>query len=139
MSTKEYLRQYKALMRMEREIEDEIEALRSRYMGKAISYTGMPSSHTPHDLSDYAAEVDLLFQELQEVKLDSIKMYRQINLTINDVTSAVHREVLRLRYLQCLEWKSIALFMNYSEERVYQLHREALDMVTIPKDYSSLQ
>ena len=139
MSTKDYLRQYKALVRIEKEVEEEIEALRARYMGKAITYSGMPSSGAMHDLSDYAAEVDMLFQELQEVKMDTVKMYRQINTTINGIPSATHREVLRLRYLQCQEWRSIALFMGYSEERVYQLHREALEMVKIPKNYSSVQ
>lgn len=125
---KDFLRRYEVLLRREKEIEQEIEAIRSKYTGKAITYSDMPKATEQHDLSDYVAEAGLLFSTLDEIRCDLMRQYRAISDRIEAMNTDDEREkeLLRLKYLRCLDWEDVADAMTYHIRWVYELHGRAL-------------
>lgn len=136
---KEYLRRYQVLRRRERQVMEEIDEIRSRYTGRAITYSDMPKAkNATGDLSDYAAKVDLLLETLETHRREAVEAYQKIEAAIEQLPKVREREVLRLRYLQGLSWEMIAAQVGYSVIRVYQIHGNALINFKLPKDYSKL-
>ena len=129
---KEFLRRYQYLKRRELELAEEIEELRSQYTGHAIRYSDMPKAHNAeHDLSDYAAKLDKLFERLKERKTDTIRAYYEIEDAIETVEDMQERELLRLRYLRGMRWEAVAERIGYTERRMHQLHGLALEHLSI--------
>lgn len=128
---KEYLRQYIILKRREKELEDEIESIRSRYTGKAITYSDMPkASSNQSDLSDYAVEVDELLRTLECRQAESVRVYKSIESSIEQMQDDREKELLRLKYLLDLTWPEVADRMGYSmdsERWVRTMHDKALE------------
>ncbi len=130
MNAKDYLSQYRDMVWLEQEIEQEIDALRTRYIGKAITYSDMPTAHnSERDLSDYIAKLDELLLELQHRKEQAISIYRSIEQTICRVDLERERKLLRLRYLRCMTWEEVAEAMDYDVRWVYKIHSDALEIV----------
>lgn len=91
-------------------------------------------SHTPRytrerdQLADYAAKLDELERELaQEVIIleESIRTAEDDISQLNDA----QRIIMRLRYIDGLEWKQIAKRTMYSEQHLYYLHKSALKAI----------
>lgn len=124
---KKYLRQYKRLEHKADQLDAEIEAIRSRYTGRAITYSDMPKAHNvERDLSDYAAEVDELLSDVIRLRTEAVKAYRQIIKDIEAVDDMAERELMRLRYINGMTWSQIADKMHYSDRWVRVLHGRAL-------------
>ena len=58
---------------------------------------------------------------------------RKIETAISSLENINQRRVLSLRYLDGFSYFEISERMNYSEERIYQLHREAIKKLKIVK------
>lgn len=130
MNAKDYLSQYRHMVWLEQEIEQEIDALRTRYIGKAITYSDMPTAHnSERDLSDYIAQLDGLLLKLQHQKMEAISVYQSIEDTINHVVPEREQKLLRLRYLRCMTWEEVAEAMDYDVRWVYKIHGDALEIV----------
>ena len=124
---KNYLRQYIVLSRKEQELEEEIEALRQRYIGRAITYSNTPKgSGNGSDLSDYAAQVDGLLDKLMRRQREAVQAYREIEEKIEQLGDEREKEVLRLRYLRNLPWEEIAKAIGYELTNTYHIHGLAL-------------
>lgn len=85
---------------------------------------------TKRDLSDVLIEIyakgesiDKQFL-LQLQQLNDMRMVA-INL-INIVTDDERKTVLQYRYIQCMDWETIAKAFPYSKRHVIRLHNEAL-------------
>ena len=130
---KKYLKSYDHLRRREQELKEEIEELRSRYTGKAITYTDMPKGMCDQDLSDYAAEADQLERTLRSMQQRAVKLYLQISNAIEDVEDIRERQVLRIRYLQGIkDWDAIGDKMGYSRIHTLRIHGDALQHFKVP-------
>jgi DNA-directed RNA polymerase specialized sigma subunit len=130
MNAKDYLSQYRHMVWLEHEIEDEIDALRTRYIGKAITYSDMPTAHnSERDLSDYAAQLEDLLIKLQRRKEEAIAVYQSIDNLIEQVKSDRERELLRLRYIKLRTWEEIADALMYDVRHIHRIHGEALQSV----------
>lgn len=124
---KQYLNSYRYLLHRSNSIEQEIETIRSRYTGRAITYSDMPGAPSEsHDLSDYAAAVSDLVDALNSIRIQMIDSYQRISDSIEMMEDEQEKQLLRLRYLQGYSWKDVAKDMAYSEQRVYQIHGNAL-------------
>ena len=124
---KAFLRRYRVLLRREKEIQTEIEAVRSRYTGQAIQYSDMPKAfNSERDLSDYAAAVGLLLDTLEEIQKDIIVQHNLISESIEAMEDENEKELLRLRYLLGLTWEDVAYHMCYHIRWVHELHGRAL-------------
>lgn len=49
--------------------------------------------------------------------------------TIADTLPETYRRLLRLHYLECNNWRRVAVIMDYSEDNIYKLRSKALDML----------
>jgi len=72
--------------------------------------------------------VDLQKEVCDEVAL-LVSVKRDINQIISEVENIDQRTVLELRYLSCLRWEEIAVIMGYSMQRVFQIHKEAINAI----------
>ena len=54
------------------------------------------------------------------------QMKINIIITISKLKDRDQQEVLRMRYIEELSWDAISLKKEVTEQRVYQIHREAL-------------
>ena len=125
---KDFLKRYEVLLRREQEIEQEIAEIRSRYTGRAITYSDMPKGTEQHDLSDYVAEAGLLFSTLDEVRRNLYRQYRAISDSIESMQTDDEREkeLLRLKYLRGYTWEEVAVIMNYDIRHIFRIHGNAL-------------
>lgn len=128
---KQFLRKYQSLVRKEKHLEREIESIRSRYTGQAITYSDMPHGSDQRDLSDYVVEVDDLLRNLEATKWEAIHRYHLIAASIEDMKDDTERELMRLKYLHNMTWEQIAVEMNYTVRWIYKLHGDALAHITI--------
>lgn len=110
---------------------DEYEAALS--FGKSVRYSsdgavherdGNPVELAYCRLADYAAERD---RALSNMHISRTKAEKLIALVPDDM----QREVLTRRYIIGQRWEDIAYVMNYSERRIYQLHRLALKNISL--------
>lgn len=101
--------------------------------GKAVRYGSDGSTHerkgNPVEnayccLADYSAEEERLLQELISVRHRAEKL-------IAFVPDQAQREVLTRRYIIGQRWEDIAVCMNYSLRRIYQLHGYALQNIAL--------
>lgn len=123
---KQFLRKYQDLLRREKHIEQEIESIRSRYTGHAITYSDMPHGTDQHDLSDYVAEADDLLRELEAVRWSIINQYHFISASIENMEDEREKDLLRLKYLQGLTWEEVAVAMHYDIRHIFRIHGDAL-------------
>lgn len=123
---KQFLRKYQSLLRKEKHLEQEIESIRSRYTGQAITYSDMPHGTDQRDLSDFAAEVDDLLRDLEATRWQTIHQYHLIMIGIEAITDEREQEVLRLRYLHDMEWQDIADEMKWDRITIWRIHGDAL-------------
>lgn len=132
---KEYLRSYLVHVRRIRRINAEIEELRTMKMcPSAKDNDGMPHGGSgQRDLSDYAADLDEMIQELINERYWRIKTYQQIARQIKRLKSENEKDVLFYRYIKGLDWWDIAEKMRYTERQVYRFHGKALIHFELPR------
>lgn len=105
--TKEQLRDYKALI-----MEKENLAMRLEKIHKKSN-----------------AEQKVM-RTLEECYMDKLRMATQAILDIEnaiDTLSPVERELVRLRYVDDMDWKEVAAKINYSWQQTHRIHAKALD------------
>ena len=137
---KEYLRSYLVHVRRIRRINAEIEELRTMKMSPSVKENdGMPHCGGQGDLSDYAADLDEMIQELINERYWRIKAYQQIARQIKRLRSENEEDVLFYRYIKGLDWWEIAEKMKFSERWIYKLHGKALAHFELPKEFIEVQ
>ena len=134
---KQFLRSYQSLLRKERQLEREIESIRSHYTGRAITYSDMPHGTAQHDLSDYAADVDRLLRELEATKRQAVHQYHLIASSIEGMDDIKEQELMRLKYLQGYTWEQVSEEMKLELRWVYRLHGRALSHLTMLDQYEN--
>ena len=102
-------------------MQDRIERLRSRaeYNQRQLGECGR-GDPTRDRLAEYAAELDELEQELTG---EMIALEKQLVFVDAELVKLPENQekVLRLRYLEGLNWTRIALITNYSEKYVFKI------------------
>lgn len=126
--TKQDLQRYKQLEKERRQLQELMEAERTRIMYPRIpKLTGMPNGNSATDrVSESVARY-----------IDATKMYAD---KIDEVTSELcyiedcinslpsrERRLIRYRYILMMSWDSIAMRMNYSVRQVHNIHAGALE------------
>lgn len=135
---KKYLKQYIVLQKREREIQLEIEAVISKYTGRAVTYSDMPKGTDQHDLSDMEVEKERLEEKLKARQAESIRKYREIEEAIEGIQGEYaerEKSVLRTRYLlNITDWNVIGDIVGYSKRHVERIHGDALKHFEIPPE-----
>ncbi len=131
---KEFLRRYKVLRREEKTIREEIAALSVSAMSASAKIgDGMPHSHEPKGLEEYAARLDALERKLKAILWDCINQQILIEIAINGLENATERVIMRQRYILSKGWEEIADFTGYSRRQTLYLHGAALEHLEIPE------
>lgn len=126
--TKFELRQYIALEREMKQIDEAITRLRTK-LEKPLSpaVSPLPKSQPPLDpTGDMLAKmVDL--ENLYAEKWDQlIDLQYRIEVAIGQVDDSTERQILRYRYLEGLDWIEICVRMSYSWKQTHRIHNRAL-------------
>lgn len=128
---KKYLRGYKKHGRKIELINAKIEELQRLKRNPSVRNDGMPRGSNQSDLSDYAAQLDILEDELYNEGVAEVKTYKDITCKIDELEDEDEREVLYYRYIKDKEWWEIAKTMGFSESWIYELHGRALKNLKI--------
>lgn len=138
---KKYLRGYRNHVRRIQRINAEIAELRSMKLYPSMKQEdGMPhGGGGQSDLSDYAADLDEMIQDLIRERCERIRSYQQIVRQIKKLKSENERDVLFYRYIKGLDFWEIAEIMKYSERWIHKIHGKALAHFEIPKEFIEVQ
>lgn len=137
MSAKEYLNQIRTLgfeigkdkARL-KELDSEIGGL------KAIDYArDKVQTSTNADLSGCVAELIELQNKVAKEIVTMQTKRQQIISEIRQLSNTEYIVLLTLRYIDCVRWEQIAVEMNLTLRRVYQLHGDALQSFKSTKDF----
>ena len=138
MTAKEYLGQAR---RMDGQIEakraqvDKLRALVTK-VTPAIYETKTADGVNIRTMEDLINKIHELEKEINATIDEYVDKKTEIMGVIEKVEAATKRALLEWYYLAGLTWREVAEKMQYTEDRIYQLHREALHAV---KDYIELQ
>lgn len=131
---KRYLMSYKWAKKREERILEEIQALRMDKMFPSIVNDGMPKGSEQRDLSDYAAKLDELIQELKEERLEKVKRLSDIEKSIRQLKNEDAQIIMRLRYIDGLKWEEVCVAINYEWAQMHRIHARALREIKINDD-----
>lgn len=123
---KRYLKGYRRHGKRIKRIEAEIEEIRIMKSNPSMHNDGMPRGTNTSDLSDYAAELDELEEELYQEGVEQVRVYKEISWKIQKLEKEEERDVLFYRYIKGMEFWEIAKEMEYSERHVKRIHEQAL-------------
>lgn len=123
---KRYLNGYRDCTRRERQLQEQIDELRSQQMFPSVNHDGMPQGNAHSDLSGYVARLDALISQLEAEKEIAIREYNEIYNQVQLMQDEAEKEVLERRYLLGDSWWRIAVKMNYAESHIYRIHGAAL-------------
>lgn len=125
---------YRWAKKQEERILEEIRALRMDKMFPSTVNDGMPKGSEQRDLSDYAAKLDELIQELKEERLEKIKRLQSIERVIKEIDNEDAQTILRLRYIDGLRWEEVCVAINYEWAQMHRIHARALREIKINDD-----
>jgi len=130
VNAKEYLNQARVINARIQARKDEITRLEAMLL-RGISYEGDVGSSTPN--SNGNEQIIFKIVELKGLLnhqlLELVEKQTEILATIDRLTEANEIVVLSKRYLQMKAWTTICNEMGYSDARVYQIHKSALDHI----------
>lgn len=133
---KRYLNGYRDCIRRERQLQEQIDELRSQQMFPSVNHDGMPQGNAHSDLSGYVARLDALISQLEQEQAMAVQQYKEIHDRIHKMQDGAEKEVLIRRYLMGKAWEQIAVEMNYTYRHVTRLHGTALQSFSLPEKMS---
>lgn len=97
---------------------------------KAIQYSDMPKAHSASgDLSDAVVRYEKLMDRISAEHKRKAAILEEVTDVIERVPDEKLRTVLTMRYIKMCQWEEIAEKMDYSVQRIYQLHGDALEIL----------
>ena len=110
-----------------------VEELRTSLLPSAIRYdkVSVQTSSDPDPMTDIISKIDKYEQKIRKNLEALISRYNEATELVMSLDKTEHRQVLYLYYLSQtrLTWFNVAEKMDYSEQRIYQLHNEAIDIL----------
>ncbi len=128
---KEYLKSYLRARRREEDILEEIQRMRMDKMLPSVVNDGMPHGSRQTDLSDYAAALDEMIEDLKQERLKRVQRQQEIERRIRQMKDEDEQRVLRLRYIKGLKWEEVAVEMGCSWRKTHNIHSYALKNINI--------
>lgn len=128
MTAKQYLSQLSKIEYNIRILSDELEERRTRLMSTAAPSLGEKVQSSPKADAFASAIAALADKDLQrqDLILEYEIMRDQIVDQIRGLEDPVQAQVLFERYVHRKRWEVIASEMNYSIQRIFQIHGNAL-------------
>lgn len=98
-------------------------------MGGVIKYDADFPTRNPKSTENKLLRYSQVHAELDKKQEELNREDARTARVIENLTDRKQRTVLRDRYINRLSWRKIAKAENYSEARVYEIHREALEQI----------
>lgn len=136
MKAKEFLQQFFILqLRIENRLGQIIRlqemATRTTSVMKEVEIVGSaPTSRIENAIVGIHTDTEKLADEISRV----LDIRNEVAEAISNVKNPSERTLLEFRYLCLFPWSKIAELMCFSSERVFQLHRQALENFRVPKN-----
>lgn len=131
MTTKEYLRRPYDLSKAIKREKKQYDSIDNLIKGTTIVISGLPHSATPnpHRFESMMAKALDLDMEIQRLEVAFSNAVVEVTDAINSINNPACEDVLRLRYLDFMDWTSIARKLDYSVDWVFRLHRKGLNLI----------
>ena len=108
-----------------------IERLESYLQGHAIRYDVDRVQTTPKDaMAELITELEPLLKERDRLTVAITRAIADTSQIIDSIKDHKQCLVMHYRYTACLPFEEIARRMNYSTQRIYQLHDDAIHWLT---------
>ena len=137
---KEYLKQ---VFRIEKHIENLITERKNilTLLEKCTSVTagyesdgtksGTHANNAENNIVNYISALQDYENKLRTQITEMLIAKEKLKQIIENVPNYEHRQILYKRYICFQKWEQIAVDMNYSIRRIYQIHGEALNYITL--------
>ena len=135
MTNKTYLKQIKILNAKITYKENQLKELESRIMqagGANYSHDRVQSTPKHDRLTDDIIRMIDLKDRISTERAEYFEKKQEIVNRIYLLEDSRYIDILVKRYVEFKRWEDIADEMHYSMDRVFQLHREALQLITVP-------
>ena len=119
---KQYLKSYRSTRCLIQILESEI------FNFQSLSFESSYILHPVEGTDTY----DTLIFKLQSQRLEAVRYYQNIIQCIETVTDPVEQNVLRLKYIHGDTLEVIAEKLNYSLRQIHNIHRHAVEHISIP-------
>lgn len=138
MTAKEYLQKIRSERLEVEQLSDQIEELKYSLLPTGIQYDKLKVQTSPDDMMlRIVAEIDTYERQIRQHLERMVKRQNVAIKYIMMMERSEYRQVLVLYYLSAprLTWVQVADKMSFSEQRIYQLHNEAMtELETFWKD-----
>ena len=128
---KEYLLRYKTHKKEAERYERDIDEYRSCKIIQSLNNSGMPTSHSKKDLSDYIVKIDEIISKTIMEKYMAVEACKEIRERIELLENDYERDVLTYRYIYNWSWDKIAEHEHYSVKQIQRIHGNALRNFTM--------
>ena len=128
MKAKTYLQRAVFLKKLIDDCEEKILEIRTAMESAgAIRYDTLNVQVTPEDpILANIARLDALITKADMLRLEYYGLFFEIQQRINKMENPLQRDILRLRYLECMSFDQISEELDYSLDYVYSVHSQAL-------------
>lgn len=124
----EWLRRYRAALKKEKLLRDELQALRERSIGCGQALNGMPRAASDGQSLPRAVESILKAQQELERQINVCgAIRREVVAAIETVPDDRDQEILRRRYLLGEKWYQIGMELPMNERGVRKRARRAIE------------
>lgn len=132
---KAYLNRFSESRKAERRIIDQIKEFESQKIWLKINNNdiGICGSRVFRDLSACMVKEEQLVEQMIQARNTHVEIYNDIFQAIELIADEREREVLTLRYIECLKWEEIAVKMHVEWAQVHRIHAKALQHFKIPE------
>lgn len=135
---KNYLKQYKKLIQKINVLEKELHDINLSSLPGGIDYSKDKIQTTPTNdqMINYVIKLEDLENSILSLRMEAINVCNNILETISTLEDETYQAILHRRYILFESWEQISFEMNYSTQRLYELHGEALADMNIRENQS---
>ena len=95
------------------------------------STSGTHANNAENNIINYISALQDYERKLRTQITEMLIATEKLKQIIENVPNYEHRQILYKRYVCFQKWEQIAVDMNYSIRRIYQIHGEALNYITL--------
>lgn len=129
--TKDILKDYQGLLLEEKQLQEQLEIWEAKAVSAGGGLDGMPKgSEISNPTERYAIKIAEIKDMLGKKHIEVMAELERIEAAI-DRLKPLYRYIMREYYIKDKKWEQIAVDANYSVQRVWQMHGEALQKIRV--------
>ena len=130
-----WLRRYLDSLRLERELEREVDQMETLATRVTPRLSGMPGGGADGQSLPRAVEGIIRAKQELEAQVNVCKAIRaEVVAALEQITNPRDHEILRRRYILGQRWEEIAVEMHYKYQHICRCHKDAVCKLVIECD-----